>query len=299
MPGGVPALYEPLIARDLDAIPAAVEDFLRDHDVDELYLAVARFAVLAYAPSQHAKHAVLAVLAAHDLRAEAGDRWADLLIECAYYAAASRQPWSEPPLMTPPEVDSGTPSDVDELRAAVAERDRLRAERWLARRMDDPDLERDLLAVADEDSSDMGHKRIMTDAALRLIPILGDQGRYVLLRMAVWELVSYGGETARPLDDDLDRLIAKCVAENGSLESAHAIFHFAAKFGAPVSSPAPWSGQRIPIYRLGRDLGAALKAHAVAKRLRPSFPGADLDSFVAAVHHNLQTAPSLEEWSFA
>ena len=299
MPSGVSALFEPLIARDLEAIPAVAAEFLRDHDSSELYLAVARFAVLSYAPSQHAKHAVLAALAAHDLREEAGERWNDLLLECARYASASRQPWSEPPMMTPPSIDRAQRADRDELRAAIGGRDRLRAERWLAARIDDPALERDLLEIAAEDASDMGHKLIITDAALRLIPILGDKGRYVALRMAVWELVSYGGEEPPPTEDDLNRLIARCVAEDGSLESAHAVFHFAAKSGAPMPPFAPSEGRAIPIYRLARDLGAALQAHAVAKRLRSSFPDADLDAFVAAVERNLETAPSLEEWSFA
>jgi hypothetical protein len=121
------ALYEPLIERDLDAIPAAARAFAAEHSPEELWIAIARFAVLAYAPSQHAKRAVMACRAAHDLRDELGERWVDMIIECARYAAESRQPWSEPPILDMPHVDDASPRDVAELRAALDANDRARA----------------------------------------------------------------------------------------------------------------------------------------------------------------------------
>jgi hypothetical protein len=293
MGSAVSALYEPLIARDLDAIGPAIDQFRRGHSSEDLYLAVARFAVLAYAPSQHSKHAVLAALAAHDLRDEYRDEWDDIVYECAFYAAASRQPWSEPPIMTPPEVDETTPADADELRGAIAARDRLRAERWLARRLNDSALERDLIAVASGDP-------IITDAALRLVPILGEKGRYVLLRMAVWDITSHAGE-GHALPQDLDLLIDRCVKDEGSLESIHEVFRFAAAHrggGARAIPPAP-SFPPPPPYRLGRDLAATLIAHATARYLCQHFPNARIDAFLKAVRHNLETAASLEDWSFA
>ncbi len=298
MSSAVSALYEPLIARDLGAVQKAVREFRNDATSEELFLAVARFAVLSYAPSQHAKHAVLAALSTWELREEAGDLWDDLITECAYYAAASRQPWSEPPILTPPDVGQSAPADINELRAACEAQDRLRAERWLARRLDDSCLGDDLLTVAGEDLSDLGHKLIMTRAALKLVPILGDPGKYVTLRMAIWEMTAYRGEARTAVDRDLDGLIARCVAENGSLESAHAVFLFDAALGDGEGA-AVRGNAAPPVYRLGRDLGAALKAHAVSKRLRARFPQADVDGFVAAVHHNLEHGPSLEDWSFA
>lgn len=299
MSSPVSALYEPLIARDLEGIPPAVRAFRAGATSEELFLALARFTVLSYAPSQHAKHAVLAALSAWELREEAGERWDELLIECAHYAASSRQPWSEPPLLSPPELDAFAGSGIEELRAACEAQDRLRAERWLARRLDDVTLASDLLAVAAEDASDFGHKLIVTNAALKLVPILGDQGKYVTLRMAVWEMTAYRGETRAPRAEDLHRLIERCIAEQGTLESAHAVFHFDAALERGSPSVAPRAAIAPPVYRLGRDLGAALKAHAVAKRLRVRFPEADIDGFVAAVQHNLEHGPSLEEWSFA
>ena len=141
-------LYEPLIERDLNAIPAAVAEFLEEHSPHDLFLAVARFAVLAYAPSQHAKRAVMACRAAWDLREEFGDRWTDLLTECARYAAESRQPWSEPPIL-------------DTLEAPPEEQLRPKAK---------------------------GDALLMLDTALALLPILGEKGRGALLRMPVQEM---------------------------------------------------------------------------------------------------------------
>ncbi|HEX7832345.1 MAG TPA: hypothetical protein VF787_21990 [Thermoanaerobaculia bacterium] len=92
-------LYGPLIERDLEAIPDAARAFVDAHSVDDLWIAVTRFAVLAYAPSQHAKRAVLACRATHALRAELGDRWLDAIVECARYSSESRPPWSEPPIL--------------------------------------------------------------------------------------------------------------------------------------------------------------------------------------------------------
>ena len=61
----------------------------------------------------------------HDVREELGERWTEMILECARYASESRQPWSEPPMMTPPQIDPAQPMDGDELRAAMAGRDRL------------------------------------------------------------------------------------------------------------------------------------------------------------------------------
>lgn len=315
---GVPALYETLIERDLDSIEPAVRAYRESASSHELFLAIARFAVLSYAPSQHAKHALLATLSAYELREEFGDRYDDVLIECARYAAASRQPWSEPPITDPPPVDESEPGGVDELRAAVAGRDRLRGERWLARRLDDP--RDDLVAVAAEDVSDLGHKLIVTNAALKLVPILGEKGRFATLRVAVWEITAYEGEKARAGEADAAALLDRLIARTLDVESAHGVFLFDAALecgvlnriagsleesGARTSLPPPvrrsadddW---RVPdVYPLARDLGSLLKAHAVAKRLGPKFPRARFDGFIAALRHNLEHGPSLEEWSFA
>jgi hypothetical protein len=91
-------LYTPLLERDLDVIPRAARAFAERHSGEALWIAVTRFAVLAHAPAQHAKRAVLACRAVHALQRELGHRWIDAIIECACYAAQSRLPWSEPPI---------------------------------------------------------------------------------------------------------------------------------------------------------------------------------------------------------
>ena len=126
--------YEPFIERDLAAIPAAVAEFRAAHSAEETWTAVTRFAVLAFAPSQHSMHALLACLSVWDLREDLGGRFDDAIVQCAIYAAASRQPWSEPPMLDPPKIEADQRGDVDELREAIAASDRLRAERWLAKR---------------------------------------------------------------------------------------------------------------------------------------------------------------------
>jgi hypothetical protein len=315
----VSELYEPFIERDLAAIPAACRAFRAEHSSDDLFLAVARFAVLAFAPSQHAKHALLCCLAAHDLRDELGDRFDDALIECAIYTAASRQPWSEPPFLDPPPIDDDQRGDVDELLAAIETADRLRAERWLAKRFRDDDFARDFFTVAASDFEDLGHKLIITNAAWRLANILGEKGRYAALRVGVWECVAYKGpryeEEGVALDVEtlLARLVDDTVCEEGSMVSAHAVFLLDAALGTgdervirrardylttitnelhPECDLGAASDE-IPIYRFARDCGGSFKARAVAKRLK-------LDRrFLAAVDWNREHGTSLEDFSFA
>ena len=158
-------LYEPLLERDLDAIPAAARAFADAHSIDELYLAVARFAVLAYAPSMHAKRAVMACRAIHDLHGD--ENFFDWIVECARYAAESRQPWSEPPII----------SEIEPIPREELERN------------------------AGDDAL------MMIDTAFALIPILGEKGRSALLRMPLMELEGSQTRTSLPLETLVDRAI--------------------------------------------------------------------------------------------
>ncbi len=325
------SLYDPLIERDIDGIRTSLRDFRAGHSSDDLFLAVARFAVLAYSPSLHGKHAVLCCLAAHDLREELGDRFDDVLVECAIYAALARQPWSEPPILEPPAIDSNQPVDAGELRMAIRDSDRVRAERWLAARLDDDRLRRDYFRVACDDFEDLGHKLIMAVAAWRLSTILGEKGRFAALRVGIWEMAasSRGGpyrERGEAVDFQplVDALVDHAVAEHGSLFALHDLFlldaaceaasiaddlgiasrvrdyltceiehgHGRSSHAAPARTAAP----ALPLYALGRDCGACLIARAVAKRLADRFPGVDVAPMLEAAGENLETAPSLEEW---
>lgn len=275
-------LYAPLIERDLAAIPAAAREFLGSHTPDELWTAVARFAILAYAPSQHAKRAVMAVRAAHDLREAMGEAWSDLIVECARYAAESRQPWSEPPLLDPPAIDPEQPGSAAELRAAIEAGDRPRAERWLARRVEDAD--EDLRSLA------RGDALLLTDSLLALAPLLGDKGRYALLRVAVWEM--FAGNDDATITASLETLVAEAVAKHGSIDSVRNVLLRLASENAntPLGAARP-----LTPYRLARDYAQTLLAHAAARHL----PASLIDPFLNAVHENLEEGESYEEWSLA
>jgi hypothetical protein len=303
------ALYEPLIGRELERVPEAVRAFRGAHSSEELWQAVTRFAILAYAPSQHAKHAVLACLAAWEVRDLLGERFDDWMIACARYAAASRQPWSEPPIMDPPEPSSG---DVEELRGAIADGDRLGAERWLAARLqDDDDLARDLFLVATDDFEDFGHKLIVARAAWKLAALLGEKGRFVTLRTAVWELTAYRGARYEERGDvvDVERIVASL---DGGVESMHHLYLYDAARGTNVESRVAdylasavipseardlgGAGRETPVpYNLARDYASYLKAHAVAERL----PSIRASRIVAAARHNLDHGSSFEDLPFA
>lgn len=308
--------YEPFLERDADGIRAAVLEFRGSHSSGELFETIARFALLAYAPSQHAKHALLACLAAYDVREEAGGDWDAILTECAIYAAASRQPWSEPPMFGPPEIDRAAPSDVDELRAAVDEGDRLRGERWLAARLPDPDLARDYFDVAADDFEDFGHKLIVANAAWRLSEILGDRGRFAALRVGIWEMCAYRGrrftERGAGAIDLVPRLVAGALREDGSIEAMHRLFLYDAAVqcgrservadyltgeiageaaaSAPVDPPS--TSFRPRAYPLARDYAGWLQSFAVGRRLADP-------RIVSAARRNLESGGSFEEWSFA
>ncbi len=318
--------FEPLIERDLNAIPAAVAAFRSDHSAEETWTAVTRFAVLAFAPSQHSKHALLACLSTWDLRDALGARFDAAVTKCALYAASSRQPWSEPPILDPPEPDPGQRGDIQELREAIATRDRLRAERWLAKRFLDDDFQHDYLTVATDAFHDLGHALIVGNAALRLAALLGGQGRYAMLRVGVWEMVALGGvrdDGESPTRNVADseslcrRLAANVAANGGDLDSAHALFLFDAaeqtclesvieRVSAHLSSveavspeDADAASQSPPVYDFARDYGACLKGHAAARRLHSRFPSLDFNPMLAALHQNLEASPEGEEMTFA
>jgi hypothetical protein len=297
--------YDPFIERDVPAMRSAIADFRREHSSHDLFLAVARFAVLAYAPSQHAKHALLAALSAYDVREQLGDRWDELLVECAIYAAQSRQPWSEPPILDPPALDANQRGDIEELRAAIEQGDRLRAERWLAKRIDDPDLARDYFTVATDDFEDLGHKLIIANAAWRLSEILGEKGRFATLRIGVWEMTAYNGERYVERGNAMEReaLLAKLVESARDIEGLHRVFllmasrpevdrrvrDFLSGTGGGAYPPLDYDeGLALPIYPLAKDYGAYLVSWAIGD-----------ERVKRAAKHNLDHGPSFHEWSFA
>jgi len=315
-------LYDPFIERDLAAIPAAVATHRAEHGSIETFKAIARFAVLAYAPSQHAKHALLACLAAWDVRDD--PRFDDIVRQCAVYAAESRQPWSEPPIMTPPAIDDDQRGDVDELLAAIDASDRLRGERWLAKRYEDEDFLRDYFAAAADDFDDLGHKLIVASAANRLIPVVGEQGRFATLRLGIWEMTAYRGEecyveqgVALDAETLFARLIDHFVADRGDIVDAHSLFlldaalethdelvirrvrdFLSSSVVAAEPAPPPPRTPEVTAYKLARDYAECLKIHALARRLAPRFPKLPIDAMLAAADDHLERS-HFDEMSFA
>jgi hypothetical protein len=272
------ALYEPLVERDATGFRAAARAYLQSSSEEELWVAVTRFAVLAYAPSQHGKRAVMACRAAWDMRAALADRWPEMISACAEYAAASRQPWSEPPILDPPPPTDAEPA-LDELRGAIVADDRLRAERWLSARIHD--CERDLRTVA------RGDAVLMLDAALALLPLLGEHGRFALFRMVVHELFEPGDHPCEPLP----LLVDRAVEEKGAVDAVRSVLVAIAAVDDAAHDQRE-QGPPLEPYPLARDYAQTLIAHSFAPRLSHR-----TEQFLTAVHENLEHGESYADWA--
>lgn len=322
----VSLLYEPLIERDLEAIPSRVAGFAAAEGDQALFEALARFAYLAYSPSQHGKHALLAVMAAHDLREPLGDRFVDLLAECAVYAAQSRQPWSEPPMTDPPLV---TDPDVL-LSRALESRSRELGEQWLSARWGSDTFGKEFLVSAAQNLADFGHNLTVAAGVWRLAGLMGPADRYPLLRVALFEWLSRnemeGPRPTRLSLGELMRAVSRAVTgESGSLISFHllelmdgaltafestgdkeildGVTGFVASqldaFEGLEARSLPGSSVEDCIYRLGRDYAGVLLAHSIRSRRSRQFRDVDFDSVCAAAALARDTTASSEEWSFA
>ncbi len=296
----------------------------------ELLDAVTRFAILAFTPSQHSRHAVLACLAAHTLPEELDVDLDALATACAIYAAQSRPPWSEPPITEPPPISGPAVADRSEIDAAISSGDRLASERWLAARMVAPDFEAEFLEIAGNDLADHGHKLIVSTAAIQLARIMGDKGRYATLRMATAEWTAY--REAPPLPDApslsprdlMEMLIGNLVDASGDTISFHAIELYDAALttthmglGDSVEKRVrahletgprlhSSSSSRIdaialtpPNYPLARDYAQYLIATGISHRMSFRFPGLPTEAIAKASLYNLKHGPSFEDWSFA
>lgn len=323
----VSLLYEPLIERDLEAIPGRVAEFAAAEGHDALFEAVSRFAYLAYSPSQHGKHALLAVVAAGDLREPLGDdRFVDLLTECAIYAAQSRQPWSEPPLTDPPTV---TDHDVS-LASALDSGSRELGEQWLSARFAQSGFDREFFAGSARNLADFGHNVTVAAGVWRLARLLGPGDRYPLLRVALFEWLSRkeleGPRQSSLSPGEIMRSVSRAVvSERGSLIS----FHLLELMDAALTASESAAGSEVLdgsigfvasqltafddaaarslssgsvgecIYRLGRDYGAVLLAHSIRLRRSRQFPDIDFEAVCAAAVEARDSTASSEEWSFA
>lgn len=266
-------LYEPLLERDLDAIPHAFDRFLTTHDEEELWTAVTRFAVLAFVPSLHSSRALMAMHAAWVVR-DATAHWRKLLVACAAYAASVRPAWSEPPILE--RSDSAQPPDA--LRAAVASGDQSAAIAWLSGNVDD--AEALLREIA------RGEALLMLETARSLEPLVGVPGRHALLRTVVLSLFADGNESTLSIDD----LVRRAVESRGSVDAVRDILVWCARDGGDRQE----SATPFEPYELARDFAQTLLVHANLGRLPDHL---DKNALLAAVHENLQHGDDYSNWS--
>lgn len=316
---------EPLLERDAAAIRKAIRELAADHEPAELYGAVARFAVLAYSPSQHSIGAILAVAAAADLLEVISDPFA-LLGECAVYVAQIRRPWSEPPIPDPPPLEADDDASEANLVEAVQGRDRLRAERWLARVLEGDDSRSRFFSAASRDLSDAGQRLTVATAVWTLAERFPAQYRFAALRPAVQMWVAAGPfsnsmtpSTAVDPRTTVRQLAAELSEASGSplvyqrvilLDAALRLRAMGEDEAAQRALGALQGSEerRIvefdvtledPVYELARDFGCYLHAMAMRTRWSEELDQNAMEAICRAARHNLLDSPSFEQWALA
>ena len=308
MKPAVRELYAAMLQRELDEVRELSAAWLAKEEHRELFDAVSRFTALAFNPSQHGKNALLAAVAAGELREGLGERWGPVLIECAVYAASGRLPWSEAPMFEPPAADPGRDATREAIRNAVADRDLAAAERWLAAKLGESTLAEDYFRAAREAPGESGGPLITAVACWKLSEAQDHHPSWPALRPALVEWCgSPRGASAPPSDhrDPGERAVAiaaKLEAERGSIEVLHELLFL----DADLESSRLLSGEpavalhvemKNPVYPLARDFAAYLLAHPAAGRLAARFPEVEPEAILAACRYNLEHS-SWEDWSF-
>ncbi|HVT01949.1 MAG TPA: hypothetical protein VHL58_01080 [Thermoanaerobaculia bacterium] len=334
MSSSASVLYEPLISRDLENIAPAIRRFLNEDSVAALETALARFAVLAYAPTEHARHAIFAIASAAAAIETFPDHSEEILAACARYTASSRLPWSEPPIPDPPRIDDATGYTSEKLRQAVADGDRLEAERWLAANFLRPDFPEVFFAAAAEDLADFGHKLTVAVHAWKLAAAVPPPHRFAILRIAPWEWTAYRGDDsdskASSRSMSMEQAVRACVQSMESGEEGLVDFHWlelldaalevsaitgsssvqdrvlacvSSRFSpagretgeSPLIDPVKDGDFIAPSYDLSRDYAGYLQSFAIGKRLERAIPGVDCQRIIRAAHTAMANGLSFEE----
>lgn len=308
MKPAVRELYAAMLQREFDEVRELSAAWLGKGEDRDLFDAVSRFTALAFNPSQHGKHALLAAVAAGELREGLGDRWGALLIECAVYAASGRLPWSEAPMFEPPAADLALDATRESIRNAVATRDLAAAERWLAAKLEESTLAADYFQAAREAPGEMGGPLITAVACWKLSEAQDHHPSWPALRPALVEWCGAPRGASAPPSDDRDRgeravaIAARLDAERGSIEALHELLYLDADLEAErLLRGEPGVVLAIemkdPVYPLARDFAAYLLAHPAARRLSARFPEVDPKTILEACRYNLENS-SWEDWSF-
>lgn len=311
-----------MVYRDHAAISDAIAQGVDRDGVAQTLDSLIRFAVLAFAPSEHGRAALLSIAAAstiHDVVADAPA----LLERCAIYVADTRAPWSEPPIGDPPALDDDQRDDGVEIAAAIATKDRLRGERWLAKVL----TRDDVMSRYFEAASRAGDSLLSFPVAVALWKIASSAppfARFAILRDAVadWTQPSsseMNTEGSSSWENVLPRAIESlqhgasgiiAVQRIVALESAAFVerelsladaarriaWNVAATLddaeerregAAPANTPEP-------VYPLARDYGGYLQLFAI--RRRGTIAAAVDERALGAAWEQMQSE-SYEEWT--
>jgi hypothetical protein len=222
MSGAFSPLFEAMLYRDRDAIASGIVAALADGGVDALFKDLIRFAVLAFAPSEHGKAALLAVVAGSEI-ANALDDSATLVRHCAEYQADTRTPWSEPPIGDPPALEASQRDDFQEIEEAIIHGDRLRGERWLAANLERNDLAERFFSAAIAASGESLLTIPVAVALWKIASSVPDHVRFSILRNAVNDWTQHPHEMRKSAtsellwSDELKRLSVDVARRGGSL----------------------------------------------------------------------------------
>lgn len=322
MPSVFQQLLEPLLERDEDAIRAAIGTLVQAGELSAVADAVLQFALLAHAPSLHARSALLAVVASRGIALPDAAREA-LLCELAIYSAATRRPWSEPPIFEEPRA-IGDSSDAVVLDAIDAG-DRETVEAWLAALRNAPQFRARLAAGAVAALSRNAESVVVTAACESLLGDVDVHAEPAILRVIAseWTAADAAASSNREERGRLASLLAeRSVASGGDVfvsrsllqldaamqlrawGAADAATRAVASIEVPAvddaaSQNAASHSSGPPVYRLARDFASWLLLTRAAPRLVAEFPSTDFDRVLAAAEENAKHGAAYEEWSLA
>ena len=327
MAGFAPSLLEALLERDDDSIALEVRSLAESQGFDAALSTVTRFAVFAFAPAEHGRAALagldaLATVSASQRR----DALESQLVYLAQYAAHARRPWSEAPITEPPDVDADSGA-IASLRDAIAFQDRLKAERWIAATILEPDAPfRTFEACTAVLPAGAWQDALrVTAAAWRIAREVPQHLWFGVLRIAAVQWVSEGGppEPGAPVPSQMEtpaeaavRLITRFAEERGDptilagiegldaalfaenvAGSTVALQRMGVRPAAPTGAEQSFEVPAIPGTRPQVDFAGSLIATGIATRRSGEWPAAALALLCDTAFEAARSERWFEEWS--